>query len=126
MTRGLARRDSSHDTTEQNTKQHGHSPVNNHDDGQLGWRKGGAGRGRGRGYLAVVGAAVLGHGALAVHQEAVPPPLLRERCLVALGDAAVQLALFTADGLHILQREEMETGEIFGQAQKMGAPSSEL
>lgn len=56
-----------------------------------------------RGHLAVVGTAVLGYGTLAVHQEAVPPPLLGERVLVALSDVAVQLALLVADGLHILR-----------------------
>lgn len=55
-------------------------------------------------HLAVVGTAVLGYGTLTVHQEAVPPPLLGQCVLVALGDVAVQLALLIADGLHILRR----------------------
>lgn len=50
----------------------------------------------------MVATAVLGYGTLAVHQEAVPPPLLGESILVALSDEAVQLALLVADGLHIL------------------------
>jgi len=54
-------------------------------------------------HLAVVDAAVLGDGTLPVHQEAVPPPLLRQSVLVALCDAVVQLALLIADGLHILE-----------------------
>ena len=57
-------------------------------------------------YLVVVGAAVLGHSALAVHQEAVPPPLLGQGVLVALGDVAVQLALLIADGLHVLRERK--------------------
>lgn len=61
-------------------------------------------------HLAVVGVAVLGHGALTVHQEAVPPPLLGQGVLVALGDVAVQLALLVADGLHVLQREKNQHG----------------
>lgn len=58
----------------------------------------------------MVGAAVLGYGTLTVHQEAVPPPLLGQRVLVALSDVAVQLALLVADGFHILGRgrEEVE------------------
>lgn len=55
-------------------------------------------------HLAVVGTAVLGHGTLTVHQEAVPPPLLGQSVLVALSDVVVQLALLVADGLHILRR----------------------
>lgn len=55
-------------------------------------------------HLDVVGTAVLGHSALTVHQEAVPPPLLGQSVLVALSDVAVQLALLIADGLHILGR----------------------
>lgn len=55
-------------------------------------------------HLAVVGTAVLGHGTLTVHQEAVPPPLLGQSVLVALSDVVVQLALLVADGLHILWR----------------------
>lgn len=55
-------------------------------------------------HLVVVGAAVLGYGTLTVHQEAVPPPLLRQSVLVALSDVAVQLALLVADGLHVLER----------------------
>lgn len=57
-------------------------------------------------YLAVVSAAVLGHGALAVHQEAVPAALLGESRLVPLGDEGVQLSLLAADGLHKLMREK--------------------
>ena len=59
----------------------------------------------GRLYLAMVCAAVLGHGTLAVHQEAVPATLLGQSRLVALGDEGVQLTLLTADGLHKLGRE---------------------
>lgn len=43
--------------------------------------------------------AVLGHGTLAVHQEAVPAALLGQSCLVPLSDEGVQLRLLTADGL---------------------------
>lgn len=50
----------------------------------------------------MVGAAVLGHGTLAVHQEAVPATLLRQGCLVSLSYEGVQLSLLTADGLHKL------------------------
>jgi len=53
-------------------------------------------------HLAMVGAAVLGHGTLAVHQETVPATLLGQGCLVSLGDEGVQLGLLTADGLHKL------------------------
>lgn len=61
----------------------------------------------GRGtHLAVVGAAVLGHGALAVHQEAVPAAFLGEGRLVSLGDEGVQLGLLAADGLHELEGEK--------------------
>ena len=66
----------------------------------------------------MVGAGVLGRGALAVDQEAVPPPLLRQGCLVAVGHIAVQLGLLAADGLHTLDRrtggpeeEEEEEGD---------------
>lgn len=55
-----------------------------------------------RTHLAMVGAAVLGHGTLAVHQEAVPAALLGQGCLVSLSDEGVQLGLLTADGLHKL------------------------
>lgn len=50
----------------------------------------------------MVGAAVLGHGTLAVHQEAVPAALLGQGCLVSLSDEGVQLGLLTADCLHKL------------------------
>lgn len=50
----------------------------------------------------MVGAVVLGHGTLAVHQEAVPATLLGQGCLVSLSDEGVQLGLLTADGLHKL------------------------
>lgn len=50
----------------------------------------------------MVGTAILGHGTLAVHQEAVPAALLRQRRLVPLSDEGVQLSLLTADGLHKL------------------------
>lgn len=50
----------------------------------------------------MVGTAVLGHGALAVHQEAVPAALLRQGRLVTLCDKRVQLSLLAADGLHEL------------------------
>lgn len=53
-------------------------------------------------YLAMVGTAILGHGTLAVHQEAVPAALLRQRRLVSLSDEGVQLSLLAADGLHKL------------------------
>lgn len=43
---------------------------------------------------------------MAVHQEAVPPPLLSQGIFVALGDVAVQLALPATDGLHILNDRE--------------------
>lgn len=56
-------------------------------------------------HLAVIGGAGLGHGTLTVHQEAVPPPFLRQSVLVALSDVAVQLALLTADGFHILEEK---------------------
>lgn len=55
-------------------------------------------------HLGVVDTAVLGYGTLTVHQEAVPPPLLGQGVLVALGDVVVQLALLIADGLYILGR----------------------
>ena len=55
-----------------------------------------------RPHLSMVGAAVLGHGALAVHEEAVAAALLGQRRLVALGDEGVQLTLLAADGLHKL------------------------
>lgn len=54
----------------------------------------------------MVGAAVFGDGTLAVNQEAVPPPLLGQRVLVALGDVVVQLALLVADGFHKLRGEK--------------------
>lgn len=57
-------------------------------------------------HLAMVGAVVFGHGTLAVHQEAVPPPLLRERVLVAFSDVVVQFALLVADGFHKLREEK--------------------
>lgn len=57
-------------------------------------------------HLAVIGGAGLGHGTLPVHQEAVPPPLLRQSVLVALGDVAVELALLVADGLHVLEGQK--------------------
>lgn len=60
----------------------------------------------------MVSAAVLGHGALAVHQEAVPAALLGQRRLVSLGDEGVQLGLLAADGLHELMRERGETSEV--------------
>lgn len=50
----------------------------------------------------MVGTAVLGHGTLAVHQEAVPTTLLRQGCFIPFGDEGVQLGLLTADGLHKL------------------------
>lgn len=50
----------------------------------------------------MVGAAVLGHGTLAIHQEAIPAAFLRQGCLVSLSDEGVQLSLLTADGLHKL------------------------
>lgn len=50
----------------------------------------------------MVGTAVLGHGTLAVHQEAVPATLLRQGCFIPLSDEGVQLGLLTADGLHKL------------------------
>lgn len=54
-------------------------------------------------HLAMIGSAGLGHGTLTVHQEAVPPPLLRQSVLVALSDVAVQLTLLIADSFHILE-----------------------
>lgn len=54
-------------------------------------------------YLAVVGAVVLGHSALTVHQEAVPAALLRQGRLVSLRNESVQLSLLTADGLDKLR-----------------------
>lgn len=62
--------------------------------------------------LAVVGTAVLGHGALAVHQEAVPAALLGQSCLVSLGDEGVQLSLFAADGLHELTGKGAKTNQV--------------
>lgn len=59
--------------------------------------------------LAMVGAAVLGHGALAVHQEAVPAALLGQGRLVTLGDEGVQLGLLAADGLHKLFQKHRQT-----------------
>jgi hypothetical protein len=56
----------------------------------------------------MVGAAVLGHGALAVDQEAVPAALLGQRRLVALSDEGIQFALLAADGLHKLPPETQE------------------
>lgn len=53
-------------------------------------------------HLVVVDAAVFGHSTLTVHQEAVPPPLLRQSVLVALSDVVIQLTLLITDGLHIL------------------------
>lgn len=50
----------------------------------------------------MVGAAVLGHGALAVHQEAVPAALLGQGRLVTLGDEGVEFGLLAANGLHKL------------------------
>lgn len=55
-------------------------------------------------HLGVVGAAVLGHSALTVHQEAVPPPLFGQSVLVAFGDVVVQLGLLIADGFDVLGR----------------------
>lgn len=54
----------------------------------------------------MVGVGALGYGTLAVHQEAVPPPLLGQGIFVALGDVAVQLTLLATDGLHILNDRE--------------------
>lgn len=54
----------------------------------------------------MVGAVVFGNGTLAIHQEAVPPPLLGQRVLVALCDVVVQLTLLVADGFHKLQEEK--------------------
>lgn len=62
--------------------------------------------GAGLSHLGVVDVAALGHGALSVHQEAVPPPLFRQGIFVALCDVAVQLALPAADGLHVLRDRE--------------------
>lgn len=59
-----------------------------------------------RPYLSMVGAAVLGDGTLAVHEEAVPATLLGQCRLVALGDEGVQLTLLAADGLHELPTQE--------------------
>lgn len=60
------------------------------------------GRGSGR-HLGVVGGGVLGHCTLLLHQEAEPPPLLRERRLVAVGHVVLQLALLAADGVNVLR-----------------------
>ena len=62
-----------------------------------------------RTYLAVVGTAVLGHGTLAVDQEAVPAALLGQGRLVAVSDEGVQLSLLAADGLHKLKGTERST-----------------
>lgn len=62
-------------------------------------------------HLAMVGTAVLGHGTLSVHQEAVPPPLLRQCCFIALGDEGVQVSLLAADSLHILMKERIQKEE---------------
>lgn len=51
----------------------------------------------------MVGAAAFGHSALSVHQEAVPPPLLRQSILVTFSDVVIQLTLLITDGLHILR-----------------------
>lgn len=53
-------------------------------------------------HLGVVGGGVLGHGALLLHQEAEPPPLLGEGGLVTVGHVALQLTLLVADGVDVL------------------------
>lgn len=63
-------------------------------------------------YLAVVSAAVLGHGALAVHQEAVPAALLGQSRLVSLSDEGVQLSLLAADGLHKLTGKGAKSNQV--------------
>lgn len=56
----------------------------------------------GAAHLGVVGGGVLGHGALLLHQEAEPAPLLRQRRLVAVGHVVLQVALLAADGVDVL------------------------
>lgn len=65
----------------------------------------------------MVGAAVLGHGTLAVHQEAVPAALLGQGCLVSLSDEGVQLGLLTADGLHKLMGNTQQHMDVYQIAQ---------
>lgn len=60
-------------------------------------------------HLAMVGTAVLGHGTLAIHQETVSPTFLWKCCFIALCNEAIQLTLFTADGLNILRKIKGKT-----------------
>lgn len=83
--------------------QAGHAP------GPLG-SEGAASRGAST-HLGVVGGGVLGHGALLLHQEAEPPPLLGESRLVAVGHVALQLALLVADGIDVLRGRGGAAGE---------------
>ena len=50
----------------------------------------------------MVSSRVLGHSALLFHQEAEPPALLSECCLVAVRHVVLQLALLIADGIDVL------------------------
>lgn len=50
----------------------------------------------------MVSSRVLGHSALLFHQEAEPPALLSECCLVAVGHIVLQLALLVTDGIDVL------------------------
>lgn len=54
----------------------------------------------------MVAVGALSYGTLAVHQKAVPSPLLGQGTFVALSDVAVQLALPATDGLHVLNDRE--------------------
>lgn len=56
-------------------------------------------------YLGVVGSRILGHSTLLLHQEAEPPALLSERCLVAVRHVVLQLTLLVADGIDVLGAE---------------------
>lgn len=56
-------------------------------------------------HLGVVSSRILGHSTLLFHQEAEPPALLGERCLVAVGHVALQLTLLVADGVDVLGAE---------------------
>lgn len=53
-------------------------------------------------HLGMVSSGVLGHSALLFHQEAEPPALLSECCLVAVRHVVLQLALLIADGINVL------------------------
>lgn len=56
----------------------------------------------------MIASAGFGNSTLPVHQEAVPPALLRQSVLVALCDVVIQLSLLVTDGFNILQKREIE------------------